>query len=114
MAFDLDNGNKSRNGNSNDESWKAQGFLNLYLPSPTAKSGRRKLGAIPLRDKDDNEKSLRAWIETNPEAACKMILSKLVIEYNAADSAPGFELGDLPPVGEDPAPAKKTSAKKAA
>lgn len=41
------------------DSWKAQGFINLYLP---AKDGgkRRKLGAIPLKDSKPAEKLLMA------------------------------------------------------
>ena len=66
-----------------NENWKAQGFLNLYLP---AKNGqRRKLGAIPLKDSKVNEKQLRAWLEEDPSRVTQ-ILAKLEIEYQSAAS----------------------------
>ena len=42
---------------SNDN-WKAQGFLNFYLPAKNG--GRKKLGAIPLKESKGNEKALLA------------------------------------------------------
>ena len=68
---------------TNNESWKAQGFLNLYLP---AKNGqRRKLGAIPLKESKANEKRLLAWLNEDPSRVTQ-ILAKLEIEYQSADS----------------------------
>ena len=68
---------------TSNENWKAQGFLNLYLP---AKNGqRRKLGAIPLKDSKVNEKQLRAWLEEDPSRVAQ-ILAKLEIEYQSAAS----------------------------
>ena len=68
---------------TNNESWKAQGFLNFYLP---AKNGqRRKLGAIPLKESKANEKRLLAWLNEDPSRVTQ-ILAKLEIEYQSADS----------------------------
>lgn len=75
---------------SNDN-WKAQGFLNFYLPSKNG--GRKKLGAIPLRESKGNEKALLAWLNEDPSRVA-YILSKLEIEYQSAlpaDTA-GFDL----------------------
>lgn len=64
-----------------NENWKAQGFLNLYLP---AKNGqRRKLGAIPLKESKANEKQLLAWLNEDPSRVTQ-ILAKLEIEYQSA------------------------------
>lgn len=72
-----------------DESWKAQGFINLYLPR---KNGERaKLGAIPLRDSRDNEAALRAWLEADAGNIDKL-LSKLVMEYRPATNGNGPDL----------------------
>lgn len=79
-----------------DQSWKAQGFLNLYLPD--AKTGKdRKLGAIPLRESKASEKNLLAWLNENPERV-GIILSKLKMTFQAVgnDNDAGFALGDLP------------------
>ena len=68
---------------TNNESWKAQGFLNFYLP---AKNGqRRKLGAIPLKESKANEKRLLAWLNEDPSRVTQ-ILAKLEIEYQSAAS----------------------------
>ena len=68
---------------TNNESWKAQGFLNFYLP---AKNGqRRKLGAIPLKESKANEKQLLAWLNEDPSRVAQ-ILAKLELEYQSAAS----------------------------
>jgi hypothetical protein len=99
MAFN--NSSAARNnaprGEARDESWKAQGFLNLYLPD--AKSGKdRKLGAIPLRESKPSEKNLLAWLNENPERVA-IIMSKLKITYQSVDSSndAGFALEDSIP-----------------
>lgn len=75
-----------------DVSWKAQGFINISLPSKDGKSNR-KLGAIPLRDSNVNEKSLREFLEADP-ANLDKVLSKLILNYQNASPAEdsGFDL----------------------
>lgn len=85
MAFASSSAPASTNAASSttNENWKAQGFLNFYLP---AKNGqRRKLGAIPLKDSKINEKQIRAWLEEDPSRVSQ-ILAKLEIEYQSAAS----------------------------
>lgn len=65
---------------SNDN-WKAQGFLNFYLPAKNG--GRKKLGAIPLKESKGNEKQLLAWLNEDPSRVAK-ILSELEIEFQSA------------------------------
>lgn len=74
-----------------NEAWKAQGFLNLYLPNKAG--GRRKLGAIPLKNSKPNEKDLLAWLNEDPERV-SVILSKLIIEFQSAEQseATAFDL----------------------
>jgi hypothetical protein len=82
----------TQSASSNNENWKAQGFLNFYLP---AKNGqRRKLGAIPLKESKINEKQLLAWLNEDPSRVAQ-ILSKLEIEYQsaAANDEHAFDLG---------------------
>lgn len=76
-----------------NENWKAQGFLNLYLPSKNG--GRKKLGAIPLKMARPNEKTLIEWLTEDP-ARAQQIVSKLQIEFQAAANgdAAGFDLGE--------------------
>lgn len=84
MAF---NPNAAAAPAQTNENWKAQGFLNLYLPSKVP-GERKKLGAIPLKDSKPNEKELRAWLEEDSTRVA-MILEKLVIEYQSATPAEG-------------------------
>ena len=82
MAFATSSAATAQPSTTN-ESWKAQGFLNLYLP---AKNGqRRKLGAIPLKESKANEKQLLAWLNEDPSRVTQ-ILAKLEIEYQSAAS----------------------------
>lgn len=69
-----------------DDSWKAQGFINISLPTKDGKT--RKLGAIPLRDSNVNEKALREFLESNPDGV-EALLGKLVIDYQNATPAEG-------------------------
>jgi hypothetical protein len=93
MAFQTNaaraNDNNTR---ANDESWKAQGFINLYLP--TADGGKKKLGAIPLRKANPNEAKLAKWLEEDIERV-HHLLSKVIMEYNSAEPKAGseFDLG---------------------
>lgn len=82
----------SNNNNAQNESWKAQGFINLYLPSADGK--RRKLGAIPLKQSKPSEKKLLEWLNEDPSRVEK-IMSKLIMEYQSAEPAEtsGFDLG---------------------
>lgn len=76
-----------------NDNWKAQGFLNFYLPSKTG--GRKKLGAIPLKESRTNEKQLLAWLNEDPSRVAD-ILAKLEIEFQSALPADvaGFDLGE--------------------
>ena len=84
MAFNTNTADQTAStANVANENWKAQGFLNFYLP---AKNGqRRKLGAIPLKESKANEKRLLAWLNEDPSRVTQ-ILAKLEIEYQSADS----------------------------
>lgn len=89
MAF---NSNAQRNIEQQNDNWKAQGFLNLYLPSKD-QGKRKKLGAIPLKNSKPNEKALLEWLNEDPSRVGQ-ILAKLEIEYQsaAAADASGFDL----------------------
>jgi hypothetical protein len=88
MAF---NNNAARAEQPQNDSWKAQGFLNLYLPGLNGQ--RKKLGAIPLKESKASEKKLLAWLNEDPSRVAQ-ILSKLEMEYQSATpaDAAGFDL----------------------
>jgi hypothetical protein len=51
MAF-----NTARNTQQADDSWKAQAFVNIYVPTPDG--GRRKIGALALKESKPFEAAL--------------------------------------------------------
>lgn len=65
-----------------DDSWKAQGFLNIYLP--TTQGGRRKIGTIYLHENKQMEKQLIERLKADPEAVIEALLGKIEMEFNEA------------------------------
>lgn len=91
MAFRT-NTAAAQTNDTNQDSWKASGFINLYLPS-TDGGKRKKLGAIPLRSSKPSEAALLEWLKKDPANAAKL-LSKLDIDFQSveASAAIGFAL----------------------
>ena len=75
-----------------NDSWKASGFVNLYLPS-TDGGKRKKFGAIALRDSKPAEAALIQWLKADPANVAKL-LSKMEIDFQSveASNAIGFAL----------------------
>lgn len=95
MAFNPSNNRaQSSVANTQDDSWKAQAFINFSLPDA---SGRMvKVGALPLKASVE----VHAWImdvleksDPNVDTLSK-ILDKMVISFNSATPAKtaGFSL----------------------
>lgn len=80
-------------GNNSDESWKADGFINLYLP--TKGGTKRKLGAISLKSTKPNEADLIKFLESDPSSAIQKLRDLLIVEYNSAEGSEdaAFALG---------------------
>lgn len=90
MGFQADNATTAP-GKSNEQ-WKAQGFLNFYLP--TKDGGRRKVGAIPLKSGKPSEKQLLDWLQADPEKNAQAMINAMVMEFQSATPTEGsaFEL----------------------
>lgn len=99
MAFDT---GAQRNNRSNDQQnteWKAQGFLNMYLP--TADGGRAKLGAVALKDANTagvNQKKLLVGLNVSDaerDRIVEKIRASIIIEFRSANQAEGagFDIG---------------------
>ena len=54
------------------DSWKAQAFLNFYLPRSNGE-GRHKIGAIPLKDARNYDAQLIKRLSEDPEAIAKLL-----------------------------------------
>ena len=95
MAFQTNKGQEpgtSNKGNADNESWKAAGFINVYLP--TKAGGRRKVGAIPLREAKVVEKELSDFLAADPENI-KAFVAKMIVEFQTAEITEDshFDLG---------------------
>lgn len=93
MGFQSSNAQRSNNANGQNDSWKAQGFLNLYLPSRDGK--RTKLGAIALKTSNDRQRQLLEALDKDPDAVIAAMKGKLEIEFRSAEASEGsgFDLG---------------------
>jgi hypothetical protein len=93
MAFTNTSAGRNNRGNEAQyDTWKAQGFLNLYLPNRDGK--RTKLGAIPLKEGRPNEKALIEWLKED-SSRVEIILQKLELEYRSSEPTEGSKF-DLP------------------
>lgn len=80
--------NNNSGTDKNNDSWKAQGFLNLYLPNKDGK--RTKLGAIPLKEANPNERQLLEFLKADP-ARVEVLLKNLLIEFRSAEPSAGSQ-----------------------
>lgn len=90
MAFQRSN-TAAANAQTN-ESWKARGFLNFYLPTQSGKD--RKLGAISLKLSSEDEVKLAEWLEADEANSAKLMARiKLVYRSSEKQEGSGFDLG---------------------
>jgi hypothetical protein len=76
----------------NSTDWKADGFLNFWLPSKVP-GKNAKLGSIPLKLSKPAEEALIKRLAADPEYA-KVLLSKMIVDYRSAtpSDTSGFAL----------------------
>lgn len=87
MGLSLQSGrNTNSNSSTQDESWKAQAFLNFFIAG-------KKLGSIPLKTSNKSENQLIEWLTADPERIEKL-MGKLECNFKLADdpAAKGFDL----------------------
>lgn len=80
-----------RRSQNQDNFQKADGFINIYLPTKGGK--KRKLGSIALRKNTAANAKLVAWLEEDPTRITQLLASAEV-SYNSAegDESSEFEL----------------------
>ena len=71
-------------GNSNSAEWRADGFINLYLPSEDG--SRVKIGAIPLRASDEAQLQLLEYLRSDA-TAIEEVLGLLVADFREAKAS---------------------------
>lgn len=91
MAFQRSN-TTAANTQATNDSWKARGFLNFYLPTQSGKD--RKIGAISLKLSSEDEVKLAEWLEADEANAAKLMARiKLVYRSSEKQEGSGFDLG---------------------
>lgn len=81
MAFDR----KTQQTNAQaEDSWKAQAFLNVYLPKGDGSDTRVKVGAIPLKASKQLEAAIIKRLTEDPESL-QLMVNKLEYEFNLVD-----------------------------
>lgn len=82
---------KDRSNTTGDDSWKADGFINITLVKKDGKIMR--VGALSLKDSNPDQKALRALLEADPSKVEKLG-EKLVFNYQSATpkECAGFDL----------------------
>ena len=68
-----------------DDSWKSQGFLNLYIP--TKSGSRRKIGTVFLKESRATDKQLLDAFKRDPEGTMKKLMTMLELEFNTAEGS---------------------------
>lgn len=81
--------NRNTKPSDDQDSWKATGFINMYLPNTGG--GRSKVGALAMKPNSDNSNNHALIIEAlegNDPAALASFKDKLIIEYKSATPDP--------------------------
>lgn len=89
MAFTKEEGSTTNNKP------KANGFINIWLP--TRDGGRSKVGVIYLtdNDKDPKQKALREWLEEDPENRIETLKDRFEMDYQKNQpKTDSFDLGE--------------------
>lgn len=82
------NSNNSGNGNGD---WRADAFLNLFLPRKDG--SRMKLGFCALKMSQQDQAQLVNWIKEDPEGHLEILKQKLVIEFKeVSEASAGLDL----------------------
>jgi hypothetical protein len=69
-----------------NDSWKARGFLNFYLPTQSGKD--RKIGAISLKLSSEDETKLAEWLEADEGNSAKL-MARIKLVYRSAEKQEG-------------------------
>lgn len=62
MSLRFNTGSAPSNNAQRDDSWKAAGYINLYVPGA---EGKTKLGAVALKASNADEKRLFDWLKAD-------------------------------------------------
>lgn len=69
--------------NSTKETWRADRFLNISVP--TKDGGQKQIGGLALKLSDANHKVLIEWLDKDPENNLRKLVNKMLFTYNDAN-----------------------------
>lgn len=72
--------------NNNGDDWRAQAFINVWLP--TKAGSRRKVGAIALRVSRAGDAQLVEFLSRGGEDALKSLVNKLEFDFQLSGGNP--------------------------
>lgn len=81
--FDRQNGNNQ--GNNGNTEWKADAFINCFLPRKDG--SRMKVGFFALKESNADQQQLITWLKEDPEGHLEVLKQKLVLEFKELNQA---------------------------
>ena len=92
MAFQSSAQSNNNVSAPRDDNWKAQAFLNIYLPKPGVEGGRIKVGAIPLKNARKFDAKMIERLNHGGPEALQAFANCVEWDFQMADSAVPAEL----------------------
>ena len=89
MVFRISSASRNASAAKSDTSWKADGFINVFVPTANSQ-GRSKVGFIPLYKSKDHERKLLEWLDADPSRIAKLT-NNLTVNYVEADPIEGSD-----------------------
>lgn len=89
MAFRTSSVSRTTSAAKDNDSWKANGFINVFVPAANSQ-GRSKVGFIPLYKSKEHERKLLEWLDADPSRIAKLT-NNLTVNYVEADPIEGSD-----------------------
>ena len=80
MSFKKNLSTGNNNQQTENENWRAQGFINLYVK---VGEGKRKVGSIPLKESKAFERALLERLQQ--EGGVEAFIANLEVDFQLAD-----------------------------
>lgn len=81
MAFKTLNTGSNNNVAGNNDSWKAQAFINIYVPN--GEGGKRKIGSIALKDARAYDRKLIERLQQDD--GLESLMEVITVDFQMAD-----------------------------
>lgn len=92
MAFHTNVSSQTAQPAGANDSWKAQAFINVYLPKPGEEGGRIKIGALPLKSARKFDAKLIERLSTGGPDALAAMANVIELDFQLVDGKDETEL----------------------